>query len=371
MIEQFEAVKYRGLRNFSLGPMKRVNLVTGPNGVGKTSLTEALWLFHGRYNPVILWNLHVQRRESLQGFSPLIALGSGDPIELRGSEDGASYGVRFDYEEIVQPLQRRPNGSSRPGALDVEEELGTGLGNVASDRVERLNLLPIVGGLTAEYDQKDPHVDKYYSEVILGPTGPGLARPIRRTGRPTGIIVNRDAPFPIESDRVERFSNVVARGEKRQLLDILRLIQPPIRDIEILSHQGTPSLWADVGGPDLLPVEALGGGVVRLLSLFVNFFNARGGLIVIDEIENGIHHSALQKLWQQIRELSTLLDVQSFITTHSRECVNAAVAVDGNTEGTSDFVVHQMYQAEDGERRSETYAGDKLMSALDLGLDVR
>ena len=369
MIEQLKVVNYKGLRSFSLDTIGRVNLVTGPNGVGKSSLTEALWLFHGRYNPVILWNLHVQRRESLQGFSPLIALGNGDPIELRGSEDGASYGVRFDYDEIVQPLQRRPNGSSRP--VDAGEELGFSLGNVASGGVEGPSFFPTLGSLRADYGQNDPHIKKYYSEVILGPTGPGLARPIRRIERPTGIIVNRDAPFPIDSDRVERFSNVVARGEKRQLLDLLRLIRPHIRDIEILSHQGTPSLWADMGDQDLLPLEALGGGVVRLLSLFVNFFNARGGLIVIDEIENGIHHSALQEIWQQIKELCVLLDVQSVITTHSRECIEAAVAAQDSGHGPSDFVVHQMYQTEDGERRSETYAGEKLKAALELGFDTR
>ncbi len=369
MIEQFEAVNYKGLRDFSLGPLRRVNLVTGPNGVGKSSLTEALWLFHGRYNPVILWNLHVQRRGPSQGFSPLIALGGGGPIELRGCEDGASYGVRFEYDEIAQPLQRRPNGSSRPA--DIGEELGASLGNFAPGGVEGPSLFPVLGSLRADYGGNDPYVKKYHSEVILGPDGPGLARPMQRVERPTGIIVNRDAPFPIDSDRVERFSNVVARREKRQLLDILRLIRPHIRDIEILSHQGTPSLWADVGDRDLLPLEALGGGVVRLLSLFVNFFNARGGLIVIDEIENGIHHSALQEMWRQIGELSALLDVQSVITTHSQECIEAAVAAEDSEDGPSDFVVHQMYQAKDGERRSETYAGEKLMAALELGFDTR
>ena len=371
MIEQFEAVNYRGLRKFSLNQMRRVNLVTGPNGVGKSSLTEALWLFHGRYNPVILLNLHVQRREAIQGLSPLAALGGGNPIELRGYEDGLSYRVRFELDEIVQPVQRRPNGSPRQGAADSGEELGTGSGNIAADGVEGLNLFPILGTLRAEYGQNDPHMDRYQSEVVVGPTGLGLARPVSRVARPTGVIVNRDSPFPVDSARVEHFSSVVARGEKRQLLDILRLIRPPIRDIEILTHQGPPSLWADVGDPDLLPVEAVGGGVVRLLGLFVNFFNARGGLIVVDEIENGIHHSALQELWQQVRRLSELLDVQVVTTTHSLECVKAAVAVADEEQASSDFVVHQMYQTKDGERRSEAYTDDKLMAALDLGFDIR
>ena len=370
MIHQFEATYYRGLRNFSLGPMRRVNLVTGPNGVGKSSLTEAIWLFHGRYNPVILWNLHVQRRQSMQGINPLFSLGDGHPIELSGREDGARRTVRFEYDEVVQALHPRPNGSPRTGAMDVGEEPGPGLGNIASAGIEGISLLPTLGFLRAKYDSTDPYMKDYSSEVVLGPDGPGVVRPMQQTGRPTGIIVNRDAPFPIDSDRVERFSDVVARGEKRELLDMLAVLRPNVRDIEILSHQGKTSLWADVGEQRLLPVEAVGGGVVRLLGLLVNFFNARGGLIVIDEIENGIHYSALRDLWRQIRKLSTELNVQSVITTHSRECVEAAVAIE-EEEGLSELVVHQIYETREGARRSEAYTGDKLMAALDLGFDIR
>ena len=370
MIEQFEVVNYKGLRNFSLAPMRRVNLVTGPNGVGKSSLAEALWLFHGRYNPSILWNLHVQRRQSMQGSSPLTLLTGGHPVELRGCEDGRNFSARFEYNEIGQPLQRRRTGSPHSGTADAGEEFEAGLANIPPDGVDGINLA-ILGSFRAEYGRRDPYMEKYQTDIFLGSSGSGFVKPIQPTGRPTGVIVNRDAPFPVDAARVEQFSDVVARGEKRQLLDILRLMQPPIRDIEILSHQGKPSLWADVGDIGLLPLEAVGGGVVRLIGLFVNFFNARGGLIVIDEIENGIHHSALQELWQQVRKLSELLEVQVFTTTHSLECIKAAVAVADKERASSDFVVHQMYQTKDGERGNEAYTDDKLLAALDLGLDIR
>ncbi len=370
MIEQFEVISYKGLRDFSLGPLQRVNLVTGPNGVGKTSLAEALWLFHGRYNPSILWNLHIQRR-AMNEPNPLVGLG-GCPVELRGSEDGVHYGAKFEYDEVMQPSQERADGSPKAAAV-AEDAPGYRLANVAQGSPEwaspSLNF-PFLGWVRAGYSP-DPYVDDYDSEVVLGPTGPALARPAPQSQRPTSIIVTRDAPFPVNPDTLERFSNMVARGGKRHLLDILRVIQPHIRDIEILSHQGSPSLWADVGADELLPVEAAGGGVVRLLGLVVNFFAARGGLIVIDEIENGIHHSALPELWRQIKDLSARLDVQSVITTHSIECVRAAVAAQGDDQATADFVVHRMYQAEDGMRRSLTYAGDKLMATLDMGFDIR
>ena len=60
MIEQFEAVSYKSLQNFRVGPLQKVNLIAGPNGVGKTSLGEALWLFKGK----------VQSRASLEPARP-------------------------------------------------------------------------------------------------------------------------------------------------------------------------------------------------------------------------------------------------------------------------------------------------------------
>ena len=371
MIEQFEAVNYKGLRDFSLGPLQRVNLVTGPNGVGKTSLAEALWLFHGRYNPSILWNLHVQRRE-MHGPSPLTALG-GHAVTLRGQEDGVRFGVMFEYEEVMPASNPRAADPSQKSPAVAEESRGYGMQNASADSPEISPLfqnIPMLGRVRAAYDP-DPDVGAYDSEIVLGPYGPALARPTPQPDRSPSVIMTRDAPFPIGPDTVERFSNMVAEGKKPLLLEVLRVIQPHVQDVQILSHQGTPSLWVDVGTEALLPVEAAGGGLVRLLGLAVNFFTARGGLIVVDEIENGIHHSALPELWRQIRHLGSLLDVQSVITTHSIECVRAAVAAEGNGQAPADFVVHQMYQTEDGERRSEAYAGDKLLAALELGFDIR
>ena len=343
--------------------------MTGPNGVGKTSLAEALWLFRGRYNPAVLWNLHVQRQATTplgQGTSPLTRLG-GRSVEFEGREGGVSYGVRFEYDELMQISAQPANGAPRTGAADGAGEPASGSAGATASGFQEINIFPSLGKLRATYH---PDVGSYESEVVLSPAGPIPVRPIPQPERASALIVSRDAPFPVAPETIERFSNVVARGEKRRLLKILQIMQPRVRDVEILSQQGTPSLWADVGAGELLPVEAAGGGVVRLLGLIVNFYTARGGLIVIDEVENGIHYSVLPKLWEQIRRLSDELDVQTVITTHSAECLRAAVTVYEESETTADLAVHRMYE-KDGVRAVETYADAKLLAALDLGLNIR
>ena len=365
MIEQFEAVRYKGLRDFCVGPLERVNLITGPNGVGKTSLAEALWLFHGRYNPSILWNLHLQRKATL-GPSPIPSLGGGS-VALRGCENGTNCEVRFEFSEVTQSSGRPTNETRHQDVIADGEGLGE-----AADFPQRgfdpLNRLQLLGRVRAEYA---PDTLVFESSAISGPSGVGLVKPPLHPERPSGVILTRDAPFPIAPDTIERFSNVVAEGEKQRLLHILRLMQPCINSLEILTSQGVPSLWAETETAGMLPLEAVGGGVVRLLSLLVNFFTARGGLIIIDEIENGIHHWALPELWRQIRVLSEELDVQVVATTHSFECIQAAVMTeDSNTSPPPDFVLLRMYQKE-GVPHCLTYAGEKLMAALDMGFEIR
>lgn len=370
MIERFEIINYRGLQNLSLSPLQRVNLVTGPNGVGKTSLAEALWLYHGRYNPpALLWNIHLQRRRIIDP-NPLIGLGEG-AVELSGVEEDQHCGVRFEFEERMQVLPVGPSEiNERPLDAQREGEDGVGLAPISrGSTTEDFAPLPVIGGIRATY-KPDPQPRIESLDVVSGPTGPGLVGAARRTQRPSGIIVTRAVPFPIGADTIERFSTVVAQGEKKNLLKNLSVVQPSIKGVEILIERSISSLWADTGGEHPLPVEALGGGIVRLVVLFVNFFAARGGLLVFDEIENGIHHSALPRLWQQVFQMSSLLNVQFVATTHSLECVKAAVGTGENGQAPADFALHQLHQ-QDSVRKVETYTGDKLMAALDMGFEVR
>jgi AAA15 family ATPase/GTPase len=47
-------------------------------------------------------------------------------------------------------------------------------------------------------------------------------------------------------------------------------------------------------------------------------------ILLIDEIENGLHHSVLSTIWQGLFHAAEEMDVQIFATTHSWECVLAA-----------------------------------------------
>ena len=83
-------------------------------------------------------------------------------------------------------------------------------------------------------------------------------------------------------------------------------------------------LHGDIGFDRLLPLPLMGDGLGRLASLLLGIASAEGGMVLIDEIENGLHHGTMHKVWKLIDDAARRFNVQVFATTHSRECVTAA-----------------------------------------------
>ena len=117
-LSSFEAVHYRGIDGLSLPHLSRANLITGVNGVGKTALIEAIWLFTGRYNPTLLWNTNVQRTSN-GVLDPIVRL-SGSVLELRGTEGGSKHEWKATFEHVsdtVQVAAKTPAQVSTPLAV--------------------------------------------------------------------------------------------------------------------------------------------------------------------------------------------------------------------------------------------------------------
>jgi AAA15 family ATPase/GTPase len=113
----------------------------------------------------------------------------------------------------------------------------------------------------------------------------------------------------------------------------------------------------------------MGEGIGRLLSIILAIANAKGGTILIDEIENGLHYSVLTDVWKAIADAARRVDVQIFATTHSQECIRAAHEAFENTE-QYDFRYHRLEQVKD-EIRAVTYDQETLATSDEMNLEMR
>ena len=74
-------------------------------------------------------------------------------------------------------------------------------------------------------------------------------------------------------------------------------------------------------------IEELGHGLKRYIVIMCAILINKDGFLFIDEIENGIHYTNLDKLWEIILTISKEQNVQVFATTHSKECIESYARV--------------------------------------------
>ena len=334
-LSSFEAVHYRGIDGLSLPKLNHVNLITGANGVGKTALVEAIWLFMGRYSPRWLWSENVQR-SSHTATNPVSEL-SSDSVELRGTEDGTehSWKVVFDPEPVEQFVP----------------EVYTAEALVASLQ------LPFAGRLQTWIDDKK--IDVKSDSMYRTPTDTVLykrphKRPRSQGGKRYCLIEGTKWQLEISEEHLRLYSDMVREGRKEDLTNAVNLILPNIKDVQMLTDEnGESYLSAITDNGAQRRLENLGGGIVRLLKLYLNFFAVRNGIVLIDEIENGLHYSVLRNLWDRVRVWMREWDVQFVATTHSAECIDAAMEVFADAPG--DLSIHNLFANESGNIKSATF----------------
>ena len=139
--------------------------------------------------------------------------------------------------------------------------------------------------------------------------------------------------FPGQLEDLHLFSTLVKRKQEGDVLEALRLIEPALERIEVLSEPGGPSLYLDIGLDALVPLAVCGEGIVRLFSIIVELIASRNGVLLIDEIDNGLHYTVMPKLWELLGSLVEKHHVQVFATTHNDELMRSALEVFAGKEG--------------------------------------
>ena len=348
-LNSFEAVSYRGIDGLSLPRLARANLITGVNGIGKTAVLEAMWLFTGRYNTSLLWNANVQRSNK-PVLDPVARLAKS-ALELRGTENGSSHGIKIDFQKFVD--------------IDNLEDLP-----VTPVPATPIVSPPVVGKINNWLnDVLPPHQTQ---GVHFTPFGSVVFQDHQRpVMRPDSIILGTRFQSDTPNEYLRRYSDVVREGHKVEFTKAINLILPTICDLEILTNElGESYFSAIVSDSTRLPLHDLGGGFARLYQLFLDLFSARGGAVYVDELENGLHHSVLEKVWARSREWMRQWDVQLVATTHSDECIRAAMAA--FEDAPDDLAIHKLYRnAETGKVEATTFTGETLEGARDLNLEIR
>jgi len=127
------------------------------------------------------------------------------------------------------------------------------------------------------------------------------------------------------------WDGIALTGREKELLTALRIIAPGVEGLSLVEDSRTIQrkdrileripIVKIAGIDEPLPLRSLGDGTQRMLGIALALVNARDGILLIDEFENGLHYSVQPELWQLIFQIASRLNVQVFATTHSWDCI--------------------------------------------------
>lgn len=367
MFRSFTVKNFRCFRDLTIQPLAPVNLIAGMNNVGKTALLEAIFLHLGANNPQLPWILNAHRGIEQVSTDPREMWGwlfygkrTEEEIELTSLDEGSlSRSVHISLKEPLETTQSAsatgalgPNGGDGP-TLAIPGLWTTALGA----RV-----------LAMEYEDAAGHRGTASATIVSGDKGLEL-RLAREGADPFPMAVFMPTHGRPREDAAI-FSKMVEVGQDEELLRILKLLDPRLRRLMVLVASGVPVIHGDVGTGAPVPLPLMGEGVARLLSLVLAIANAPGGAVMVDEIENGLHYSALADVWRAIGEARRQSNTQIFATTHSWECIRAAHETFNTDGGDGDFRLFRLDRPH-GEIRAVAYDAEMLGAALATGLEVR
>lgn len=329
MFREIEIKGYRGLQDIKLTELERINVLIGENNSGKTSVLEAIQLF-GSKNVLDNAISIARKREVQLGIS---ISGRLMPFDM------LLYSFPMDEENIKEidiRAYRDEAGSCRVGLhADFQKELimPESLTNAEIRKYEECcddeGYIRAVSGEYL-YDCKMHRIRRFYfNEIqtkpeIFGEGGEKSGRVIDLSKNPQILYIS---PADIYTNRV--LSASLYKGmlvdEKKRLLELLQLFDERIIGIETGVQYGRPVTFVEMEDCGLVPISVSGDGLKKVLTLASAIVKTRGGVVLIDEFETGIHKHALIQVAKWLAMVTERYKVQLFVTTHSDDAIDALV----------------------------------------------
>jgi hypothetical protein len=330
-LDSLEIKNYRVFMDLVIPKFGRVNLIVGKNNVGKSTLLEALWLYSQKGNPTVLLDLLKSRDEYSR-----VSRYSEDLKERMWDIKNLFYG-RAEIKDECPQISIGPIAS--PNAtlvLDVEWF------------VSKTNEEGIIERQPVSDASKRSEADPFVV-TRFGNKHPRFVRLDRLMDRRFGPLLSDLAQIPghlvkangLDSQEVAQlWDNIALTDSEDSIVLALHIIAPEVRRISFLGNKEASERRIPVARvdelPEPIPIRSMGEGMNRILGIVLAVVNSQNGILLVDEIESGLHYLAQPDIWRLIFQLAHRLNVQVFATTHSWDCINAfqmAASEDANDQG--------------------------------------
>lgn len=172
------------------------------------------------------------------------------------------------------------------------------------------------------------------------------------------------------SQEAQRYSRLQLERREEEVLELLQIIDSRLQRLVVGATRRGTAIYGDLGTSHLMPLSLMGDGMVRTLSIALSMLNSQNGVVLIDEVENGLHYSVLVSLWSLIARTARKLNVQVFAATHSDECIRAVHEAVRTLKYQDDLRLYRFDLTKNGTRVTD-YTEKELGAAIETNQEVR
>ena len=336
MLPALEIKNFKSIKHLTIPKLRRVNLFTGKNNTGKSSLLEAVYILINNGSHRVL---HEIISERIQGNKTKVNLSNIETIKtLFGSKN-----IGINNAFIV-------NASANGKIFKVDLFAGT------SRDFERFHSRPNVNFFSV--------ADFIYERIF-----------IVKGDDNDFLSVDENIYILSENTSLQKnihlWDKIVLTDKEDQVVDALKIIEPRIQRLAFIDRGGERVAMVRLkGGEEAVELQSMGDGINRILSIVLAAVNVAGGYLLIDEFENGLHYSVQEQLWKVLFQMANDLDIQLFVTTHSSDCINSFEEV-LNEQTAVSGQLFRLERNKDGEIQTVSYNKDELQIATDNDIETR
>ncbi|MFA5215863.1 ATP/GTP-binding protein [Sulfuricurvum sp.] len=307
-------VDFKCFHNFESKDFQRINLISGKNNVGKTAFMEACFI-----------NM---RAMNIKNFV------------------GALWGVKYMREN----LNILANNTTNNAKIFMERSNGINLIsniNKSSFKIEEQDGIKLYNfEFNKQYIRVNTNDFSYEIDIIDN------IKFIDSFGLSNGEIIRY-------------YSTIQKKDEETFLNTILNEFDNSIEAFKVIDDLPQCKI-----NETWLEITEFGDGVRHVISIVNALFQAQNGYLFIDELENGIHYTYLDRVWEVILKVSKEQNVQVFATTHSKECIESYARVAKKLED-QEIAYIRMSKLSDGQIKATTFDYELIENSIEQDHEVR
>jgi len=374
MLESFEINNFRLFQHLEVGRLGRVNLIVGRNNSGKSTFLEAVELYASNASPTVLLDLIESRQETWfseaqphsQNFigNPVRHLFFGRKLPRIGEEaislGEVSSSTKLHIGVAAYQYKNNDEGTSRKiriSDMKLDEDLlDAEIFLVAEEDTRTRRLFPLdedVKDLRRRsrflYERQESEF-KYTWQIVSTENMPN---------RKLAALWDLTSLTNLESEVISALGLIDERVSGVAFVEDISKGRASDSRIPLVKIKGID---------EPLTLKSMGDGLTRLFHIIVALVNARNGLLLIDEFENGLHWRVQPQVWDIVFQLSEKLNVQVFATTHSRDCIQGFDHAWNQYPTLGAFF---RLDAKDELIKATEYTSETLTDAIEMDVEVR